>query len=148
MSACYSEDDYEIVFMKINGRIEKEMMYSEFESILDSFLAYSEFAGQEVQCIYLVVSPQIKIKGAVFFIIGFDGAGNPDPRWNVPLRQLANEGMDGPDLGAGPIKLCCRSQTSVNWADKDLWDPDMDAKPNDFVLIRDVVKRNKLSLQE
>lgn len=54
----------------------------------------------------------------------------------------------GPDLGAGPIRLCCRSQCPVDWHVQDLWDPDMNQQPNAFIVLRDLVKQNRLGFKE
>ncbi len=143
-----SADEYEAVLFCSDGKIVREMMHAEFEAILDSFVPLQEYAGQEVKAIYVCITPQIKVAAAVYFLIGFDGAGNADAKWNVPLRQLADEGEPGPNLGAGPIRLSCRSQCPVSWHEQHLWDPGMDTDPNDFVILRDVVKRNKLAFKK
>jgi len=143
-----SADQYEAVFFWENGRIAREMLYSEFEAILDSFVPLPEYAGKEVNATYVRISPQLKVTASVYFLIGFDGGGNADPKWNVPLVQFAEEGDTGPNLGAGPIRLACKSQCPVTWHAQNLWDPNMSADPNDFVMLRDVVKRNKLHFKE
>jgi len=124
------------------------MLYAEFEAILDSFVPLREYAGQEIKAIYAQISPQLKVVAAVYFLIGFDGVGNADRRWNIPLEQLAGQAESGPNLGAGPIRLACRSQCPVSWHAQSLWDPDMASEPNDFVVLRDVVKRNKLGFKK
>ena len=45
----------------------------------------------------------------VFFILGFDKQGLADSKWNLPLKLLANKGVDGPDMGAGPVKIYMQS---------------------------------------
>lgn len=141
-------DHYSAVLFCEKGKISREMMYVEFEAILDSFVPLPEYAGLEIQAIYVEISPQIKVRSAVYFLIGFDGAGHADRKWNIPLQQLAEQGEPGPNLGAGPIRLACRSQCPVSWHVQHLWDPDMNKSPNDFVLLRDVVKRNKLGFKK
>jgi hypothetical protein len=141
-------DRYAAVLFCEKGKITREMMYAEFEAILDSFVPLPENAGLEVQAIYVEVSPQLKVLAAVYFLIGFDGAGHADRKWNIPLQQLAEQGEPGPNLGAGPIRLACRSQCPVSWHVQHLWDPNMQKSPNDFVLLRDVIKRNKLGFKK
>lgn len=143
-----SANQYSCVFICENGRITREMLHAEFEAILDSFVPLQEYAGQEVKAIYVQISPQLKVVAAVYFLIGFDGVGNADRRWNIPLEQLAEQAESGPNLGAGPIRLACRSQCPVPWHKQGLWDPNMALDPNDFVLLRDVVKRNKLGFKK
>jgi hypothetical protein len=139
---------YSCVFICEKGKITREMLHAEFEAILDSFVPLQEYAGQEMKAIYVQISPQLKVVAAVYFLIGFDGAGNADRRWNIPLEQLAEQAEAGPNLGAGPIRLACRSQCPVSWHTQSLWDPNMASDPNDFVLLRDVVKRNKLGFKK
>jgi len=141
-------DRYSAILFSENGKITREMMYTEFEAILDSFVPLPEYAGLDIQAIYVEVTPQLKVHAAVYFLIGFDGAGHADRKWNIPLQQLAEQGEPGPNLGAGPIRLACRSQCPVSWHVQHLWDPDMAKSPNDFVLLRDVVKRNKLGFKK
>ncbi|MBP7958380.1 MAG: chromosome partitioning protein ParA, partial [Thiopseudomonas sp.] len=65
---------------------------------------------------------------------------------NIPLRHLAERAGRGPDLGAGPIRLACRSQSSVPWHQMHLWDPDLSPKQNHVLMVRDAVKYNTLGL--
>ncbi|HAB06451.1 MAG TPA: hypothetical protein DCE35_14275, partial [Alcanivorax sp.] len=66
--------------------------------------------------------------------------GMADTTWNVPLRHLAEHGGPGPDMGAGPIRLACRSQCPVAWHQDQLWDPVMKPGANDFVAARDLLR--------
>lgn len=141
-------NQYAAIFFCEKGKVAREMLYAEFEAILDSFVPLQEYAGQEIKAIYVQISPQLKVTAAVYFMIGFDGAGNADKRWNLPLEQLAEQGEAGPNLGAGPIRLTCRSQCPVAWYTQSMWDPNMASEPNDFVVLRDVVKRNKLGFKK
>lgn len=143
-----SSDRYSAVLFCEKGKIAREMMYAEFEAILDSFVPLPEYSGLEIQAIYVEIAPSLKVVAAVYFLIGFDGAGHADRKWNVPLQQLAEQAEPGPNLGAGPIRLACRSQCPVSWHVQNLWDPDMHKSPNDFVLLRDVIKRNRLGFKK
>jgi hypothetical protein len=142
-----SADEYEAVMVNDGNKITREMMYAEFEAILDSFVPLPEYAGENIKAIYLRISPQLKVNSAVFFHLAFDQDGNADPKWNIPLEQLAEQGEPGPNLGGGPIRLACKSQCPVEWHTNNLWDPEMGRDPNDFVLLRDVVARNKLDFK-
>jgi hypothetical protein len=147
MFSGYTSGEYQSVVFFIDGRVDREMMYSEFEAVLDNFVPVPGYANKTVQAVCLGINGQLKITAAVFFLLGFDSAGNADRKWNIPLQQLADQAEPGPDLGAGAIKLCCRSQCPVEWHVQDLWDPDMNRQPNDFVLLRDMVKRNKMGFK-
>ena len=82
----------------------------------------------------------------VFFYLDFDERGAADKGWNIPLRHLADNAGRGPDLGAGPIRLACRSQCPVSWHQMHLWDPSLSPGHNDLALLRDAAKRNGMGL--
>ena len=134
-----------IIFFGDNNVI-KEMLYPEFEAILDHVVGIPEFAGQSVKAAYLQINSSLQAKSAVLFHLGFDTGGNADSSWNLPLQHLAEKAGRGPDLGAGPIKLACRSQCPVSWHQRELWDPDTDGKPSTFEKITALLKRNRLAL--
>lgn len=148
MFSGYTSGEYQSVVFFVDGHVDREMMFSEFEAVLDNFVPMPGYAGKTVQAVCLGINGQLKITSAVFFLLSFDEAGNADRKWNIPLQQLIDQAEPGPDLGAGPIRLCCRSQCPVDWHVQDLWDPDMNRQPNDFVLLRDLIRRNRLGLKE
>lgn len=148
MFSGYTSGEYQSVVFFVDGHVDREMLFSEFEAILDNFVPVRGYADKTIQAVCIGINGQLKISSAVFFLLGFDSAGNADNKWNVPLQQLIDQADQGPDLGAGPIKLCCRSQCPVDWHVQDLWDPDMNRQPNDFVLLRDLVRRNRLGFKE
>lgn len=139
-----SKEQLEAVFLFQGDFIAREMLYSEFEAILDGFVPVSEYAGGLAKAVYVRVNPGLTISAAVFFILEFDARGIIDRRWNVPLQQLADSATRGPDLGAGPIKLACFSQCPIEWQRKNLWDPQMQPGCNSFVLMRKSLKQNRL----
>lgn len=134
------------VFLYQEGQISRELLYPEFEAILDGFIPFPDFANQTAKAIFLQIDPSLSVRGLVFFLISFDGQGMVDRRWNVPLRQLIDATGIGPDMGAGPIRLACFSQCPIAWHQKNLWDPVMDTGNNSFVAIRKAVKANRLGL--
>lgn len=148
MFSGYNSGEYQSVVFFVDGHVDREMMFSEFEAVLDNFVPLPAYADQTVQAVCLGINGQLKIVSTVFFLVGFDSAGNADRKWNVPLQELTEQSEPGPDLGGGPIKLCCRSQCPVEWHVQDLWDPDMNRHPNDFVLLRDLVRLNRLGFKE
>ncbi|AUM11504.1 hypothetical protein [Ketobacter alkanivorans] len=141
--AAYSSEA--IVFFE-DGVVSKEMTYSEFEAILDGVVGMDDFAGDTLKAAFVVVNGRLKVTAAVLFRIGFDRQGYADRSWNLPLRHLADTGGSGPDLGAGAIKLACKSQCSVSWHSSSLWDPDMSPKSNTFVRLRDAIAENRMCL--
>ncbi|MCC7245882.1 MAG: hypothetical protein IT269_09395, partial [Saprospiraceae bacterium] len=148
MFSGFTSGDYQSVVFFVDGQVDREMMYTEFEAVLDSFVPMPGYAGKTVQAVCLGINGQLKIISAVFFLLSYDAVGNADRNWNIPLQQLVEQAEQGPDLGAGPIRLCCRSQCPVEWHVQDLWDPDMSRQPNDFVLLRDITSRNRLGFKE
>lgn len=134
-----------VVFFNDRG-ICKQMLYSEFEAILDGVVGLPEFADSQMNLAYLMINPRLQVRAAVFFYLDFDEEGRADTGWNLPLRQLAERAGRGPDLGAGPIRLACRSQCPVAWQQMHLWDPSLNADRNDLALLRDAIKGNSLGL--
>jgi hypothetical protein len=134
-----------VVFFNDRG-ICKQMLYSEFEAILDGVVGLPEFADCQMQLAYLMISPRLQVRAVVFFYLDFDEEGRADTGWNLPLRQLAERAGRGPDLGAGPIRLACRSQCPVSWQQMHLWDPNLNSDRNDLTLLRDAIKRNSLGV--
>ncbi len=132
----------EAVFVFTENELSREMLYTEFEAILDGFIPLTEFANQQIRAVYVRVVKGFYLKAAVFFRIGFDSQGLADSRWNVPLEQLADISAKGPDLGAGPIRLACLTQCAIAWHQQKLWQPEQEC----FNSIRLALKRNRLGL--
>ena len=128
-----------ILFFDHRG-ISKSMLYADFEAILDGMVGVPEFAGKEVRGAYCLVNGQLRVRSLVLFTIDFDEDGMADTTWNVPLRHLAEHAGQGPDMGAGPVRLACRSQCPVAWHQEQLWDPVMKPGANDFVAARDLLR--------
>ncbi len=126
--------------------IRKEMFFAEFEAVLDGVVNLPEFADQQVRAAYVLINPRLLIRSLVFFYLDFDEQGNADTGWNMPLRHLAERAGRGPDLGAGPIRLACRSQCPVSWHQMHMWDPNLAPGQNDLVLLRDTIKTNRLGI--
>ncbi|WP_439888960.1 chromosome partitioning protein ParA [Pseudomonas sp. MBLB4123] len=135
-----------VMFFRERGGICKQMLFPEFEALLDGVVNMPEFADRQLRVAYVVINPRLLIKAAVFFYLDFDERGAPDRGWNIPLQHLAEKAGRGPDLGAGPIRLACRSQCPVSWHQMHLWDPSLAPGQNDLALLRDAAKRNSLGL--
>ncbi len=136
----------EAVFFFDESGVCKEMMYPEFEAILDGVVGINEWAGDSVRASYVVINGQHQVESCVLFTISFDRQGLASKSWNLPLRHLVDTAGAGPNLGAGPIRLSCKSQCSVAWHHADMWDPDMTPANNTFVKIRDTARANKLCI--
>ncbi len=139
-------EQLEAVFLFQEEQISRELLYPEFEAILDGFIPVPDFANTSAKAAYVQIDHSLCITGVVFFLLGFDAKGMIDRRWNVPLRQLIETAGSGPDMGAGAIRLACYSQCSIAWHQKNLWDPLMQRGNNSFVAMRKAVKANRLGL--
>lgn len=144
--ALYADEHAEAVIFFDQGKISREMLYSEFEAILDGFIPIPEVASSTISAVFLRIDRELYIRAAVFFLIDFDAEGFADRRWNVPLEQLADNSAPGPDLGAGAISLACYSQCCIAWHQQQLWDPDMSPGNNHFTQLRKLIKRNRLAI--
>lgn len=125
----------------------KEMLYPEFEAVLDHVVAIHDFKDKTARAVYLRINATLKITAAVFFVIDFDSRGFVNKSWNIPLMHLADTAGKGADLGAGAIKLSCRSQCSVSWHQRSLWDPVLDAgDSNTLTILAKAIAKNRLGL--
>lgn len=129
-----------------DGDVVKEMLYPEFEAILDQVVGMREFESKAVRAAYVRINGELKVTHVVLFLLEFDAGGYVDKSWNIPLSHLAENAAKGPDLGAGPIRLSCRSRCSVSWHQRSLWDPDAHAGNTTLKNIAAAAKRNKLGL--
>ncbi|TCS40754.1 hypothetical protein [Reinekea marinisedimentorum] len=145
MSSKKNKELFEAVCFFGKKSIIKEMRYSEFEAVLDGVVGIAELANKEINAAYVKINQSLQIHSLVMFQIEFNERGFADEDWNIPLRHLAENAGPGPDLGAGPIRLACRSQCSVSWYQRELWEPNQ-RDINHFQLLKEAVQRNKLGL--
>lgn len=130
----------EVVLFLGQGGVSKGLVYGDFEAVLDGVVGLQEFAGQQMKAAYVTVNGRLLVTGLVLFYLSFDERGVADRSWNIPLRAMLDKADRGPDLGAGAIRLACRSQCPISWHSGNLWDPNMRQGENDFVLIRDAIR--------
>lgn len=136
------------VFFMEGGSVSRQMLFSEFEALLDGYVGLSDMADKEAKAVYVVVNGQLQVEALVFFLIYFDDEGRADPEWNIPIERLASISGRGPNMGGGAIRLACRSQCSINWHQKELWDPDMSPSSSHFAAIRKAVDINRLGFKK
>jgi len=144
--ALESADTVEAVVLFAGDVITRELLYPEFEAILDGFVPMPDFKGSSAKAVYLVINSNLHISAAVFFLLDFDDRGMVDRRWNIPLQQLAEVSGRGPDMGAGPIRLACYSQCAIGWHQKKLWDPQMDPAKSSFAQLKKSVQNNRMGV--
>lgn len=138
---------HEAVIFFEQGRTGKEMLYTEFEAVLDGVINLPEYADRTLRAVWVGVDAALKVRECVLFLISFDHQGKTDRRWNVPLRHLASQAGAGPDLGGGPVRLACRSQCPVSWHAESLWDADRHQGVHPLRLVRDAIAANRLGLR-
>lgn len=136
----------ELVLLLNEKGVSRVMQYQDFEAIVDGMVAFAELANKKQRFAYAVINSQLRAKALVLFYLDFDEDGQADHTWNIPLRHLAQHALPGPDMGAGAIRLACRSQCPVAWHKEQLWDPIMKPNANDFVFIRDALLRSGAKL--
>jgi hypothetical protein len=137
---------YETIFFTSEGSISREMLYSEFEALLDGVVGLTELSNKTVKAIYALVDVDLSVTSAVFFLIGFNQKGQVEEAWNMPLRKLSEKGKLGPDLGAGNIRLSCRSQCAMGWLTNQLWEPDQGGM-DWYSILKKTLRRNRLGLK-
>lgn len=134
-----------IMFFSERG-IAKEMLYPEFEALLDGMVATPEFADETVEAVFLQISNRLHVRGAVFFTVDFDLDGNINRLWNMPLRNLLEKAGRGPDMGGGPIRLVCLGFTPSSKYRPLLWKPGQREGRSDLLMIKEAVTRNSLGI--
>lgn len=134
-----------VILLGADGVV-KEMLFPEFEAILDNVVALVDFKAQKIRGAYIQINPYLQITAVVCFYADFDSHGFVDKSWNLPLSRLAETGTSGPDLGAGPIKISCRSHCSVSWHQRHLWDPDLQKEAPFFQQLLALMARNRLGI--
>ena len=139
-------DCSEVVLLFGKNTISKQMPFSEFEAVLDTYATIPEFGGQEARAAYLVVDLSLNITACVLFLVDFCDDGSINKSWNVPLRHMAEIAAPGPDLGSGPIRLVCHSQCPIAWQQNATWDPNMSGAADDFKMMVSLIKENKICL--
>lgn len=124
----------------------KEMLHAEFEAVLDQVVGLTDFAEREVRACYLHIDTRLQVLGCVFFLVDFDQRGFVNRSWNLPLQHLLDKAGRGPDLGAGRIRLACRSQCPLAWHQRQLWDPQLEGESGSLQQIVAALHRNRLGL--
>ena len=141
-------DGYAAVFFMEDGRVARQMRASEFDAFLDGYVGLSDLAETDVRAVWVELGSDLLVRALVFFRIWFDEEGRADTHWNIPVEDLARRGAKGPDLGAGAIRLVCRSLCPDPAYADELWDPDMTPGNNHFQAIRKAVESNTLKFRK
>ncbi|PXX90429.1 DNA repair protein [Marinobacter vulgaris] len=147
-SADQAHDGYSAVMFMDGSSVSRQMRASEFGAFLDGYVGLSDLADTDVKAVYVLLGADLHVQSLVFFRIYFDEEGRADSHWNLPVEKLAKKGAKGPDMGAGPIRLVCRSQCPESANAEELWDPDMTPGSNHFQAIRRAIDANSLKFRK
>ncbi|WP_150304073.1 hypothetical protein [Pseudomonas saliphila] len=134
-----------VMFFSARG-VCKEVLYTEFEALLDGLVATPEFADETIEAVFLQINNRLQVRAAVFFTMDFDMDGYVNRLWNMPLRQLAEKAGRGPDMGGGPIRLACLGFTTAPQHRENMWKPGQRNGRADLALIKEAVSRNALGI--
>lgn len=145
MISTDNRNDAEAIYFFDDGHIIKEMLYVEFEAVLDGVVGIPECRNKSFNAVYVSIESGLRVQAAVLFKIGFDGDGHVVNTWNLPLRFLASQSDLGPDLGDGPIKVLTAADCHDPEYHQHLWDCGK-GLVQILTSIKRSVKRNKLSL--
>lgn len=148
VSAGQTTDGYSAVFFVDEHHVARQMRATEFGAFLDGYVGLSDLAETDVKAVLVELTSDLLVQSLVFFRIWFDEEGRADASWNLPIEELARQGSKGPDMGAGPIRLVCRSRCPEPRYTTDLWDPDMTPGKNHFHAIRKAVNENSLKFHK
>ncbi|WP_027710101.1 hypothetical protein [Zooshikella ganghwensis] len=135
-----------IIFFNALG-ICKEMLMPEFEAILDGVVCLDELQGQAVKCAYVQIDEHLQIIAIVLFLLDFDQEGMADRQWNIPFKNLLSTAGQGPNWGAGPIKLVTQTVCTNDTYYASLWDSGTIESADELLLIKEAIKRNRLRIQ-
>ena len=133
----------EAVVLLEGDTVVKEMLFSEFEAVLDGVVSAPECAGQTYPAVYVTVAEKLAIRAVVLFNLTFDEEGHIGSDWNIPLRMLAEDSEPGPDLGHGPIKICTHYTCPHKQYKEQLWSPEGNTLQL-LATLRASIERNKL----
>ena len=139
-----SADGYAAVFLMEGTDVARQMRATEFDAFLDGYVGLSDLADTDVRAVFVQMGNDLLVRALVFFRIYFDDEGRADGHWDIPVDVLAGKGSSGPDMGAGPIRLVCRSRCPDAKYTDELWDPEMTPGANHFQSIRKAVEANHL----
>lgn len=145
ISTNNNRNDTEAIYFFDDGHIIKEMLYVEFEAVLDAVVGIPECRNKHFNAAYVSIENGLRVQAAVLFNVGFDDDGHVLDSWNLPLRYLASQADMGPDLGDGPVKVVTAADCDdLEYRDQ-LWDCGKRLVEL-LTLIKRSVKRNKLAI--
>ncbi len=131
-----------ILFLAPEGVV-KELLYSEFEALLEGFTPEKDWAGRDAKAVYLELAADLSAKAAVFFTLAFDNEGWVEASWNLPLVNLARTAKVAPDC-AWPMRVATARNCPNPAYQSALWNPDLTPKSKVLAWIADALAVNRL----
>src|SRR5690606_4743062 len=134
-----------VMFFSDQG-IAREMLFTEFEALLDGLVAAPDFADETVEAVFLQINSRLYVRAAVFFTVDFDLDGYVNRVWNLPLRTLAEKAARGADMGGGPIRLSCLGFCHHKAYQHTMWKPGQRGGKADAAWIKQAVTRHGVGI--
>jgi hypothetical protein len=136
-----------VLFDAKGSKIDLEMRFGQFNSLLAHKGTLLSHAGETVKAAYAQVGAGLMVHAVVFYLFKVNAKGYVDPAFNLPLEYMALNAGAGPDLGNGPISMACRSQCPVPWHGINTWEPAGEDQAHPTMLVQKAVWRNRLGLK-
>lgn len=111
-----------IMFFDPDGQVGKEMLFQEFEAILDGVVYLPEFSDQLLYCAYVQINSYLQVRAVLGFQVDFDDKGRVDRDWNIPLDHLVSQVSATSEISGQSIKVVGKSNCPVSWHADSLWD--------------------------
>jgi hypothetical protein len=137
----------EAVFFFRGDEIVAAMKYDDFRDYLLNGRPVPPFRGETVRGVFTSVGDGLNVRAACLFKIDFDPEGRAPSDWSLPVRELAHNSGDGPDLGAGTIRVASRAQCSIPWHSSRLWAVEADEVEAALVQVQAAVRSNTIGLK-
>lgn len=135
-----------VLFIDDENHVIKQMLFSEFQAVLDGIIGEPEFADTQCRAVYIKVNYQLQLLAAVFFLISFESNGAVDRHWNLPLEKLAETAAFGPTIDGKAIRMSSKSQCQIPWHHEHMWEPNLAVEGNTLKRIALCLKENRLAL--
>lgn len=136
----------EAVFFLRGDEVCHAMLHDDFRERLLDGRVIGGFQSETAKGVYVSVDEDLVIRAACCFSLPVDRRGVAPPDWNVPLRELAHNSGDGPDLGRGRIRLACRGQCSIPWHVARLWGTEVPEVMQAMRILQAEVEHDRLGL--
>lgn len=117
-----SESDIQEAILFFEGsEVTKQMMYAEFEAILDGVVGIPEFCDVAIKAVYIEVDEFLEVKSCVTFLIEFDEDGYAAINWNIPLRKLAYQAKYQETVQSQSVRVVTQEYCPIKDYRMELW---------------------------